>query len=86
MNIGVLPVKVSENFLNALFEEVYKNPLTPIIIDLSAQKVVVGDGYLESIFEINSYKKNNLLHGFDDIDFLLNMKKEISDFAKNRLF
>jgi len=86
LNIGVLPVKVSENFLNALFEEVYKNPLTPIIIDLSAQKVVVGDGYLESIFEINSYKKNNLLHGFDDIDFLLNMKKEISDFAKNRLF
>ena len=46
----------------------------------------VEDKNLESSFEINAYKKNNLLNGFDDIDYLLDMKKEIKDFAKNRPF
>ena len=86
MNIGVLPVKVSEGYLNDLFEEIYKNPQTIIIVDLSSQIVKVEDKNLESSFEINAYKKNNLLNGFDDIDYLLNMKKEIKDFAKNRPF
>ena len=86
LNIGVLPVKVSEGYLNDLFEEIYKNPQTIIIVDLSSQIVKVEDKNLESSFEINAYKKNNLLNGFDDIDYLLNMKKEIKDFAKNRPF
>ena len=84
LNIGVLPVKVSEGYLNDLFEEIYKNPQTIIIVDLSSQIVKVEDKNLESSFEINAYKKNNLLNGFDDIDYLLDMKKEIKDFAKNR--
>ena len=86
LNIGVLPVKVSEGYLNDLFEEIYKNPQTIIIVDLSSQIVKVEDKNLESSFEINAYKKNNLLNGFDDIDYLLDMKKEIKDFAKNRPF
>ena len=86
LNIGVLPVKVSEGYLNDLFEEIYKNPQTIIIVDLSSQIVKVEDKNLESSFEINDYKKNNLLNGFDDIDYLLDMKKEIKDFAKNRPF
>ncbi len=86
MNIGVLPVKVSEGYLNDLFEEIYKNPQTIIIVDLSSQIVKVKDKNLESSFEINAYKKNNLLNGFDDIDYLLDMKQEIKDFAKNRPF
>ena len=86
MNIGVLPVKVSEGYLNDLFEEIYKNPQTIIIVDLSSQIVKVEDKNLESSFEINSYKKNNLINGFDDIDYLLDMKNEIKDFAKNRPF
>ena len=86
MNIGVLPVKVSEGYLNDLFEEIYKNPQTIIIVDLSSQIVKVEDKNLESSFEINAYKKNNLINGFDDIDYLLDMKKEIKDFAKNRPF
>ena len=86
LNIGVLPVKVSEGYLNNLFEEIYKNPQTIIIVDLSSQIVKIEDKNLESSFEINAYKKNNLLNGFDDIDYLLDMKKEIKDFAKNRPF
>ena len=86
MNIGVLPVKVSEGYLNDLFEEIYKNPQTSIIVDLSSQIVKVKDKNLESSFEINAYKKNNLINGFDDIDYLLDMKQEIKDFAKNRPF
>ena len=86
LNIGVLPVKVSEGYLNDLFEEIYKNPQTIITVDLSSQIVKVEDKNLESSFEINAYKKNNLLNGFDDIDYLLDMKQEIKDFAKNRPF
>ena len=86
LNIGVLPVKVSEGYLNDLFEEIYKNPQTIIIVDLSSQIVKVEDKNLESSFEINAYKKNNLINGFDDIDYLLDMKQEIKDFAKNRPF
>ena len=86
LNIGVLPVKVSEGYLNDLFEEIYKNPQTIITVDLSSQIVKVEDKNLESSFEINAYKKNNLLNGFDDIDYLLDMKQDIKDFAKNRPF
>ena len=86
LNIGVLPVKVSEGYLNDLFEEIYKNPQTIITVDLSLQIVKIEDKNLESSFEINAYKKNNLINGFDDIDYLLDMKQEIKDFAKNRPF
>ena len=86
LNIGVLPIKVSEGYLNNLFEEIYKNPQTIIIVDLSSQIVKLEDKNLESSFEINAYKKNNLINGFDDIDYLLDMKQEIKDFAKNRPF
>ena len=86
LNIGVLPVKVSERFLKDLFEEIYKDPQTIITIDLSSQKIKIEGKNMESSFDINAHKKNNLLNGFDDIDYLLDMKKEIIDFAKNRPF
>ena len=86
LNIGVLPIKVSEGYLNNLFEEIYKNPQTIIIVDLSSQIVKLEDKNMESSLEINAYKKNNLINGFDDIDYLLDMKQEIKDFAKNRPF
>ena len=86
LNIGVLPVKVSESFLKGLFEKIYEYPQTTITVDLSSQKVILGDENMESSFEINAYKKNNLINGFDDIDYLLDKKQEIEDFAKNRPF
>ena len=86
LNIGVLPVKVDGEFLKALFEQIYQNPKTEIVVDLSSQSVSVGDKKLTTSFEISSYKKNNLLNGFDDIDYLLNIKNEIKDFAKKTVF
>ena len=86
LNIGVLPVKVSESFLKGIFEKIYEDPQTTITVDLSSQKVTLGDENMESSFEINAYKKNNLINGYDDIDYLLNMKMEINGFAKNRPF
>ena len=86
LNIGVLPVKVDEEFLKALFEQIYQNPKTEIVVDLPSQSVSVEDKKLTTSFEISSYKKNNLLNGFDDIDYLLNIKDEIKNFANKTVF
>ena len=81
LNIGVLPVQVSPNFLDKIFEIVFKNPQTNLIIDLKKQTVEIeGTSQIES-FDINGYKKNNLLNGYDDIDYLLNIKDSIQTFS-----
>lgn len=82
MNIGILPVTVSEGFLHDIFTAVEADPNALIEADLSAQTVtIVSTGQKES-FDINGYKKNNLVNGFDDIDFLHNIKPEIVAFSK----
>ena len=81
LNIGVLPVQVSPNFLDKIFEIVFKNPQTNLVIDLKKQTVKIeGTSQIES-FDINGYKKNNLLNGYDDIDYLLNIKDSIQTFS-----
>ena len=81
LNIGVLPVQVSPNFLDKIFEIVFKNPQTNLVIDLKKQTVEIeGTSQIES-FDINWYKKNNLLNGYDDIDYLLNIKDSIQTFS-----
>ena len=86
LNIGVLPVQVSSGFLEKIFEVVFENPNSILIVDLKQQIVKVDGSSLIENFEINSYKKNNLLNGYDDIDYLLNMKDKIQEFSnKNPL-
>ncbi|WP_296637474.1 3-isopropylmalate dehydratase small subunit [Polaribacter sp.] len=86
LNVGVLPVQVSENFANTLFDAIMADPNTEIKVDLPKQTVtLVTTGESES-FEINTYKKDNMLNGFDDIDYLKNIEEEISAFAKTRPF
>ncbi len=86
LNVGVLPVQVSESFLVEIFAEIEKDPNTEILIDLEKQEVsLLSTGSSES-FIINSYKKENMLNGFDDIDYLQNMKEEIIEFAGKRPF
>ena len=81
MNIGVLPVQVSPNFLEKIFGIVFKNPETNLVVDLKKQTVKIeGTSQIES-FDINGYKKNNLLNGYDDIDYLLNIKDSIQTFS-----
>lgn len=86
LNVGVLPVQVSEAFLEEIFKSIYDNPNTEILVDLPAQTITnSATGNCES-FQINGYKKENLLNGFDDIDYLSNMKSDIEEFATTRPF
>ncbi len=83
LNIGVLPVQVSPIFLEKIFQAVHEKPQTYINVNLKKQKVSIVDIELSENFEINEYKKNNMLNGFDDIDYLLEMKDSIIEFSKN---
>lgn len=86
LNIGVLPVQVSADFLNQIFQAIEKNPDTEFKVDLPAQTVtILATGASES-FDINDYKKENMLNGYDDIDYLVKMKPEIQAFASTRPF
>ncbi len=83
MNIGVLPVQVKPEFLENIFEEVNKDPQAEILVNLPDQFVEIKSTGIRSKFEINEYKKENLLNGFDDIDYLINIKSEIINFSKS---
>jgi len=81
LNVGVLPVQVTENFLNVIFENIYKKPSIELCVDLINQSVSIPELDISESFTINDYKKNNMLHGYDDIDYLMSMKNSITDFA-----
>ena len=82
LNIGILPVTVSPEFLDKIFKAIEADPNTEITVDLPAQNVtILATGEQES-FDINGYKKHNMINGFDDIDFLQAMKQEIAAFAE----
>jgi 3-isopropylmalate/(R)-2-methylmalate dehydratase small subunit len=78
LNNGLLPVVVSGQFLKGIFASIHLDPKTEITIDLQAQ-IIELDG-MEEKFEINAYKKECLINGYDDIDYLLNLREEITDF------
>jgi 3-isopropylmalate/(R)-2-methylmalate dehydratase small subunit len=86
LNIGVLPVQVSESFLETLFETIVANPKTSLTVDLPQQTITLDEKGIQETFELNPYKKENLQNGYDDIDYLLNLKGDIQDFAKTRPF
>lgn len=84
INIGILPVQVSPEFLDKMFTTMESDPKAEFTVSLPEQTItIVASGEKES-FDINGYKKNNLLNGFDDIDYLQNMKEEIKAFADAR--
>ena len=82
LNIGVLPVKVSPKFLENIFNEIYKKPDIKIKVDLKKQVIGIIESNMFESFEINEYKKGNMLNGYDDIDYLMNIKNSIEEFAK----
>lgn len=83
LNIGVLPVQVSSKFLGEIFKVIQNQPLTELTVDLHKQNITISSSGKSEAFEINDYKKNNMLNGYDDIDFLSNIKTEIKEFALN---
>ncbi|HVZ56173.1 MAG TPA: 3-isopropylmalate dehydratase small subunit [Chitinophagaceae bacterium] len=81
LNVGILPVQVSPSFLDRIFRAIEADPRTELEVDLPSQTIrILATGESES-FAINGYKKNNLLNGFDDLDYLQAMKDEIRSFA-----
>ena len=78
LNNFLLPVTVSESFLQKAFAVVERDPSTEVEVNLEKQTISVASE--KENFEINSYKKTCLLNGYDDIDYLLNSKKEIEEF------
>jgi 3-isopropylmalate/(R)-2-methylmalate dehydratase small subunit len=84
LNNGLLPVKVSEEFLSELFGLVEADPATEVEVDLEKQEIkILSSGKTEK-FDINPYKKECLLNGYDDIDYLLSIKDKIEHFENNR--
>ena len=83
LNVGVLPVQISSDFLKIIFKTVEKNPKTELIVNLPNQKITISSSGRSESFDINSYKKENMLNGYDDIDYLNNIKDDISNFAAN---
>ena len=79
LNNGVLPVTVSDAFLQQIFAQGANDTLS---VDLEAQTITIEDTGVQERFDINAYKKTCMLNGYDDIDYLLNMKPEIEAFEK----
>ncbi|SDX48816.1 3-isopropylmalate/(R)-2-methylmalate dehydratase small subunit [Hydrobacter penzbergensis] len=81
LNNGVLPVTVSENFLQKLFAQ---SEAATVTVNLEQQTITIDGTGEQEKFEINAYKKTCLLNGYDDIDFLLSIKKDIEAFELQR--
>ena len=82
LNNFLLPVRVSEDFLQQLFIAVESDPATIIQVDLPNQLISIVKTGASEKFQINPYKKECLLNGYDDIDYLLSMKNSIEAFEK----
>jgi len=80
LNNGLLPVQVSEGFLAELFQALAKDPSSLIRVDLEEQEIRLVRNNLSEHFDINPYKKQCLLNGYDDIDYLLSIKDKITAF------
>lgn len=83
LNNGLLPVQISETFLADLFAQIEQDPGTIVVIDLEQQTIQIAATGAPEHFDINPYKKECLLNGYDDIDYLLSIKNKIEDFEQS---
>lgn len=83
LNNGVLPVTVSEDFLQKIFQQDSNTTLT---IDLEKQSITIDKTAEQEHFDINDYKKTCLLNGYSDIDFLVSIKEDIISYEKEKAF
>lgn len=85
LNNGLLPVQVSQDFLDKIFAQIKSDPSTEVVIDLEEQEIRIPSAGLSEKFDINPYKKMCLINGYDDIDFLLSKKEKIEAFEKEHV-
>lgn len=83
LNNFLLPVKVSEQFLQQIFSSVQQDPSTEVEVNLEEQLIRIVNTGAQEQFDINPYKKTCLLNGYDDIDYLLSIVKEIETFEQS---
>ena len=81
LNNGVLPVQVSESFLQELFKQ---HPDASLTVSLEDQSITIDNTGQKEVFQINNYKKTCLLNGYDDIDFLLSIKEDIEQYEQQQ--
>ncbi len=86
LNIGILPVQVSPEFLDKIFTAIEADPKAELEVNLPDQTITILATGEKETFDINGYKKHNMMNGFDDIDYLQSMKSEIESFATNRIY
>ena len=80
LNNGILPIVVSDEVLNEIFERIDQNPTTQFEVDLENQTLKIEDQTID--FEVDSYKKICLLNGYDEIDFLISQKEKIEAYEQ----
>ncbi|MDP9077387.1 MAG: 3-isopropylmalate dehydratase small subunit [Bacteroidota bacterium] len=83
LNIGVLPVQISPEFADTIFAAIIADPKTELEINLPDQSITLLSSGQKETFVISPYKKDNMINGFDDIDYLQSIKGEIEEFASN---
>ena len=86
LNIGLLPVQVSTEFLDKIFRAIEADPKAEFEVNLPHQKITILATGESEFFAINSYKKDNMINGYDDIDYLQAMKNEIRTFATQSIY
>lgn len=86
LNIGILPVQVSPEFLDKIFQSIEADPNAELEINLPDQTITILATGEQQSFDINGYKKHNMINGFDDIDYLQAMKGEIKEFEAERIY
>lgn len=84
LNNGLLPVQVSDDMLAAIFQAIEANPATKLKIDLEAQTIEIEGSTIKESFEITPYKKQCLMNGYDDVDYLVSIHQEIKEFEQKR--
>jgi 3-isopropylmalate/(R)-2-methylmalate dehydratase small subunit len=85
LNNGLLPIQVSDTFLNKIFTALEEQPDIELSVDLIKQEVSISGTDLKEGFEINPYKKTCLLNGYDDIDYLISKKGKIEQFEQTHI-
>lgn len=84
LNNGILPIVVSDDILHQIFQKIEANPTTEVFVNLEKQTLKMED--IEVDFEINAYKKACLMNGYDDIDYILSLSKEIETFETSSFY
>jgi 3-isopropylmalate/(R)-2-methylmalate dehydratase small subunit len=84
LNNGLLTVQVTEEFLAHLFRQIESDPSTRVMVDLESQTISILPDGPAGKFGISEYKKNCLLNGYDDIDFLLSVRDKVYEWEQNK--